>query len=117
MKMAKQAETLSAEQIRDISVEIYKMRLEANSSGAFQRMIEKDGSIMRGRAGAYDDPLVFSGAWLVMTMLQYSLILALIVIVGCGNMLVTASWGRSLMNKLEGEKPNERGTGDRRPIG
>ena len=60
-KAVRQAELhlvpMSAEQIRDISIQIYRMRLEANSPGAFQRMIEKDGddgSIMRGRAGAYD---------------------------------------------------------------
>ncbi len=45
------------EQIRDISVEVYKMRLEQDCKGNTERMLKKDndgGVKLRGRAGAYD---------------------------------------------------------------
>lgn len=52
------AETLRhAESVRDISVEVYKRRLDDSSPGASARMLEKDddgGSKMRTRAGSYD---------------------------------------------------------------
>lgn len=49
-----------AEEIRDISVEVYKLRLDSSwnrGKGAVERMLEKDndgGVKLRERAGAYD---------------------------------------------------------------
>lgn len=52
------AETLrKAEEVRDISVEVYKLRLEDSSAGAVDRMLAKDGddgSKLRSRAASYD---------------------------------------------------------------
>ena len=48
---------MTPEQIRDISVEVYKRRLEESSKGGVARMIEGDkdrGEKLRGRAAAYD---------------------------------------------------------------
>lgn len=56
----KPAPKWSTEQVRDISVAIYKMRLEQPSGGgkgAVARMLEEDndgGQKLRNRAGAYD---------------------------------------------------------------
>lgn len=47
-----------AEEVRDISVEVYKLRLEDSSGeGAVDRMLEKDGDggdKLRHRASSYD---------------------------------------------------------------
>lgn len=52
------AETLRrAEEVRDISVEVYKRRLEDSQAGAVDRMLAKDehdGSKLRSRAASYD---------------------------------------------------------------
>ncbi len=52
------AESLrQAEEVRDISVEVYKRRLEDNSPGGVDRMLEKDddgGVKLRSRAASYD---------------------------------------------------------------
>jgi hypothetical protein len=37
-----------------------------------------------------------------MSILQLGLLFALVVVVGCCNILVTASWGRAIMKKLDG---------------
>ncbi len=55
--MKKPATDYTPEQIRDLSVEVYKMRLEDSSPGGVARMLEKDdddGAKMRGRAASYD---------------------------------------------------------------
>lgn len=51
--MSAKKSTLTADQVRDISVAVYKIRLE----DAVARMIEKDkdgGEKLRGRAASYD---------------------------------------------------------------
>lgn len=52
------ADTLRrAEEVRDISVEVYKRRLEDSQAGAVDRMLAKDeddGSKLRSRAASYD---------------------------------------------------------------
>lgn len=48
---------MTPDEIRDISVAVYKARLEASSKGAVDRMLESDaddGRRLRGRAAAYD---------------------------------------------------------------
>jgi hypothetical protein len=53
---------LTPEQIRDISVEVYKIRLEESCKGDVERMLKKDeeaapgdkGKRLRNRAGSYD---------------------------------------------------------------
>jgi hypothetical protein len=55
--MKKPMTEYTPEQIRDLSVEVYKMRLEDSSLGGVSRMLEKDdddGAKMRGRAASYD---------------------------------------------------------------
>lgn len=58
--MSAKKSTLTADQVRDISVAVYKIRLEDASGGgkdAVARMIEKDkdgGEKLRGRAASYD---------------------------------------------------------------
>jgi hypothetical protein len=45
------------DQIRDISVEVYKLRLEDDCKGNTKRMLAKDGDggkKLRGRAACYD---------------------------------------------------------------
>lgn len=47
----------SPERVREVSIAVYKIRLEADSPGAVERMLEKDGDdgkLLSGRAGAYD---------------------------------------------------------------
>lgn len=39
-----------------------------------------------------------------MNNLQYACLMALITIVGCGNMLVVASWGKTILAELK-ERP------------
>lgn len=53
---------MNAEKIRDLSVIVYKIRLEASCKGDVDRMLAKDaekdpadgGKKLRGRAGSYD---------------------------------------------------------------
>lgn len=48
---------MTPDQIRDISVAVYKQRLEDACKGAVERMLAKDadgGQKLRGRAASYD---------------------------------------------------------------
>jgi hypothetical protein len=48
---------MTKDEIRDLSVRVYKLRLEASSKGAVARMLAKDadgGEKLRGRAESYD---------------------------------------------------------------
>jgi hypothetical protein len=48
---------MTSDQIRDISVQVYKIRLEDGSKGAVERMLAKDaddGRKLRRRAESYD---------------------------------------------------------------
>ena len=43
------------ERVRDVSLEVYKLRLEASSKGAVKRMIEEHGAdYLREAAASYD---------------------------------------------------------------
>jgi len=46
-----------ADRVREISIAVYKLRLEAGNAGAVERMLKKDGDEgqkLSGRAAAYD---------------------------------------------------------------
>jgi hypothetical protein len=48
---------MNADRVRDVSVAVYKLRLEASNKGAVDRMLAKDGDDgqkLRDRAGSYD---------------------------------------------------------------
>lgn len=55
--MPRKKTAVDPERVRDVSVEVYKARLEDNRAGAVARMLEKDGDdgkALRGRAASYD---------------------------------------------------------------
>jgi hypothetical protein len=54
---AAKAPEFDAETVRNVSIAVYKMRLEASSEGAVERMLKKDGDAgkkLSGRAQAFD---------------------------------------------------------------